>query len=223
MVRAKPVTEVEAHIKALDAQRKKDDAEAAYYKELVDDMKYARMERETWQRARRVYDLSAEVTEESAAELVNTLGDWGAESDERITLLLMSPGGSTIHGLGIYDFVIGLRNDGVPVDTLAIGWAASMASILMQCGEVRKVAPNASVLVHESRFYYDEAFMEKITDMKDRAAFEESIDKRCDIILAERSKFSPAQLRKKYERRDWWLTAQEAIDLGFADELWLGG
>ena len=212
----------EASIKALEAERKKHAAEQKYYEALVEEVEYGRMERETWDRARRTYDLSSEVTEESAAELVAVLSDWATESDERITLRLMSPGGSTIHGLAIYDFVVGTRNAGVPIDTLALGWAASMASVLLQCGEVRKVAPNASILIHESRFYYDEPWMEKISDMKDRAKFEESIEKRCDAILAERSTLTIEQLRRRYERKDWWLTAQEAVTLGFADELWVG-
>lgn len=196
-------------------------AERKYHEAETKRVEYELMELRTWERARREYDLATEVTEESAYELISTLSDWAVENRKPILLRLFSPGGDVVAGLAIYDFVLALRGAGLQVDTLALGWAASMASVLLQCGETRMVAPNASVLIHEERTTYTEGWTEKITDMEDRLAFGKSLDARMDIILAERSVYTPAQLRRRYHRKDWWLTAQECVEMGFADRLWL--
>lgn len=204
-----------ASIAALEAERRKNDEEAAR-------LNYERMERETWERARRVYDLTEEINDETAALLISTLSDWAAESADPITLRLMQPGGSIISGLAVYDFVLGLRSE-ITVDTLALGWAASMGSVLLQCGETRRMAPNSFLLIHESRTRYTEEFLgyiEKLTDQEDSLRFSKMLEERIDRILAERSVLTVPELRRRYIRRDWWLTAQDAVDLGFADELW---
>lgn len=200
-------------IAALRSERGKNDAET----ELA---RYTLMELRTFERARRTYDLTVEVSDESAAELISTLSDWDAESRDRITVRLMTPGGDIVSGLAIYDFVTGLRAAGTPVDTLALGWAASMGSILLQMGERRYIAPNASVLIHETRTTYDGGWTEKITDAEDRIRFEQDLERRCNAILARRSELTVAELRERYARKDWWLTARETVALGFADELW---
>jgi ATP-dependent Clp protease protease subunit len=185
-------------------------------------IRYELTELRNWARSRRTYDFAAEVTEQSAYELIAELSDWGAESRDRILLRLFTPGGDEVSGLAIYDFVLALRAEGVPVDTLALGWAASMGSVLLQAGERRYVSPNASVLIHESRTLIAESstWAEKITDAADRLRWEQDLERRMDAILARRSVFTVRELRAKYARKDWWLTARECVELGFADELW---
>lgn len=212
----------EAGIASLEAERKKLDEERLYMREDRRRLEYERMERETWDRARRVYDMATDVSEESAYELIANLSDWSHESDDAITVRLFSPGGDVISGLAIYDFVLGLRAAGTVVNTVALGWAASMASILLQMGETRLIAPNASVLIHEERTTYSEGWTEKITDMEDRLRFGQSLEARMDAILAARSTLTVEEMRARYNRKDWWLTADETVELGFADGLWRG-
>jgi ATP-dependent Clp protease protease subunit len=195
-------------------------AERDYYRAEEERIRYELMELRTGARARRTYTLGVEVSEDSARELIEALSDWGAESRNRITLRLMTPGGDVVAGLAIYDFIVALRGEGIPVDTLAIGWAASMGSILLQAGERRYVAPNASVLIHESRFSAeDQPMFEKITDMEDRLRFEQDLIRRMDRILTKRAVMNVRELRERYARKDWWLTARETVDLGFADAI----
>lgn len=205
----------EAAAEALHAERDKLQVET----ELL---RYEVMELRTWERARRTYDLTVDVSEESARDVIATLSDWAAESAERITVRMVCPGGDVVAGLAIYDFIIGLRREGTPIDTLALGWAASMGSVLLQAGERRYIAPNASVLIHESRTVNsdDSTWAEKISDAADRLRWEQDLDRRCDAILAERSVLSVRDLRARYARKDWWLTARECVAYGFVDSLW---
>lgn len=197
-------------------------AEAAYHREEAQRLKYERMERETWDRARRVYDFMKPVEYETAAELISTLSDWAAErTDKPILIRVMTPGGDEISGLAIVDFV---RSLPIEVNTLALGEAASMGAILLQCGDTRYVAPNAVMLIHESRTFGEDApVMEKISDMKSRLRLGELLEERSNALLAERSVFESGEtLAAHYQSGDWWLTAEEAVELGFADVIWEG-
>jgi ATP-dependent protease ClpP protease subunit len=213
----------EASIADMDAERRKFADEARYYREEIARLQYERMERETWSRSRRVYDFAKPVEYRSAYRLIETLSDWSHEKPEgRITLRIMTPGGDEIAGLAIVDFVLGLRARGTPVDTLVIGEGASMGSVLMQCGETRYVTRNAFILIHESRTFGEDApMMEKLSDAKSRIRLGEMLEERSNALLAERSVFDSGELlAAHYGSSDWWLTAQEAIDHGFADAIW---
>lgn len=215
--------EREAFIRALDAEARKHRLEEGYLKEETARLEYERMERETWDRARRVLTISEEVTDVMAWEVIETLSDWAHESDADITLRLMQPGGDIVYGLAIFDFVTTLRDEeGIRVDTHAYGFAPSMGSILLQCGETRIMAPNSFMLIHEGRTRYTEemvGYVERFSDREDDLKFSLMLEDRCDAILAERSTFDPVSLRATYTRRDWWITAHEAVTMGFADTI----
>lgn len=212
----------EASIADMDAERRKFADEAAYYREETARLRYEKMERETWERARRTYDFATDVSYESAYELIATLSDWTHENGDPIVLRIMTPGGDEIAGLAVVDFVLSLRSGGVSVDTLVLGEGSSMGSVLMQCGEQRYVAPNAVILIHEARTYGEAApLMEKLSDMKSRVRLGDILEERCNDLLAERSTFESGKaLAKHYGSKDWWLTAQEAVEFGFADAIW---
>jgi ATP-dependent Clp endopeptidase proteolytic subunit ClpP len=207
---------------AMRAEVAKLRGEAKYFAEEIARLKYERMERETWDRARRTYDFVDDVDDASAYELIANLSDWAAESDEPMLLRIMTNGGDETAGFAIIDYVRALRAQGITVDTLVMGQAASMGSLLVQCGETRYAMPNSVLLIHEARTFYETPWMEKITDNEDRIKLGWMLEKMGDAILAERSVFTPEQLREEYARRDWWMTASEAREHGFLDELWEG-
>lgn len=215
----------EASTEALNEERLKHRAEAAVLREQA---KAAVRERREWEsddRARREYDFNRDVSSKSAGRLIATLSDWAKEKPaERITVRLMTPGGDEVAGLAVVDFLRALRDRGTPVDTLALGEAASMGSVLLQAGEVRYIAPNAVVLIHESRTFGEDApVMEHLSNMEDRVELGKMLERLCNEILAERSVFgSGEELAKYYGSKDWWMTAEQAIEFGFADEMWRG-
>lgn len=202
----------EAGIKDLDAER-------LYYQEETKRLRYERMERDTGPRGRREYDFAEDVERESAAELIYQLSEWVSESASPILVRINTPGGDETAGLAIVDFI---RSLSVQVDTLGMGEVASMGSVLLQAGDTRYLQPSCVMLIHESRtFGQDAPVMEKLTDMKSRVRLGDMLERRSNELLAERSVFSDAdELAYHYAASDWWLAADEAIALGFADAIW---
>jgi ATP-dependent Clp protease protease subunit len=161
-----------------------------------------------------VYTFFAEVDEDSVREAVRELSAWSRRAPGRpIRLVLNSPGGSVLEGLALFDFLGELRSRGHHLQVLALGTAASMGGVLLQAGSDRLLGRNAFVLVHEVRG----GAIGTSSSLGDTVEFIGRLEERLLAILAERSTLTAEQIRARWGRRDWWLTAQEAVDLGFAD------
>ena len=164
----------------------------------------------------RVYDFAVEVSGFSTEATIQVLSRWARLSNEPITLRFSSPGGSVFAGLGLYDAVLGLREKyKIKVRSVTLGMAASMAAILLQCGDVRVISPNAYFLVHE----VSSNAIGKVSEMEDETKFAQKINNRLFDILAARAKVSRRTIATHAKRRDWWLDAEECLKFGFADEI----
>lgn len=131
----------------------------------------------------------------------------------KVTVRINSPGGELYAGLAIMNRLAELKGD---VITIVDGLAASAASIILQGGKTRKVHNGSMVMVHgASSFlfgYYNEAKLaeaEKQLNAANRAAIE-AYSQRMDI--------GKDEIRSIMARTEW-MTGQEAIKKGFADEL----
>ncbi|MBQ2244430.1 MAG: ATP-dependent Clp protease proteolytic subunit, partial [Oscillospiraceae bacterium] len=96
----------------------------------------------------RLITLDGPITDESASEIVQQLLYLSTVSDDDITLLIDSPGGSVTAGLAIYDTICGL---GVDVSTVCLGMAASMGAFLLAAGTKGKryAMPHSEVMIHQ--------------------------------------------------------------------------
>jgi ATP-dependent Clp protease, protease subunit len=70
------------------------------------------------------------------------------DPDKDIYLYINSPGGSVYAGLAIYDT---LQYMSAPVNTMCMGMAASMASVLLAAGTKgkRSALPNSRIMIHQ--------------------------------------------------------------------------
>ena len=93
--------------------------------------------------------------------------------------------------------------------------AASMAGILLQSGNKRVIGQNAYILIHE----VSDVAAGTTSEIEDELKLTKRLQKRLVGILAERSTMSEQQIEKKWKKNDWWLDANEAVELGFADEI----
>lgn len=134
---------------------------------------------------------------------------------EDLVVVFCSPGGSVFDGLALYDQIVDLRSQGHHVTTVARGYAASMGGILLQAGDRRLVGANAHLLIHEIRYN----MQGRTSDHEDDLAFSKKLEDRMLALLAERSKMSKSEIRKEWKKKDWWLSAREAVKLGFADRV----
>jgi len=154
------------------------------------------------------------VTSESMKACVTDLSRWSRRfPGQAITLVLNSPGGAVTHGLALYDFIMKMRADGHHITVVVLGQAASMGGILLQAGDVRLIGASSRVLIHEVSAGTS-GNLQKMDD--DVEVFKANWDKLARI-LAFRSHLTVAEVKRKSFRFDWWLSAQEAVEDGFAD------
>ena len=70
-----------------------------------------------------------------------------------IEIIFSSPGGSIIDGFELFDHIQHLRNEGHHVTTGSLGYAASMAGILLQSGDTRWIGHQAWMMIHRAAFW----------------------------------------------------------------------
>ncbi len=136
------------------------------------------------------------------------------DADKDIDMYINSPGGSVTAGLGIYDTMQMIKPD---VATICMGMAASMGSILLTGGAPGKryALPYAKILIHQP---WVQQVGGQATDIEIHAR---------DLIATRRSlagiyettvKKPIEQILKDIER-DYYMTAQEALDYGIVDQV----
>lgn len=161
-----------------------------------------------------IYTFYDSVSSDSVKKAMEDISLWARRCPGcPITVIFNSPGGSVIDGLALYDFLLELRANGHYVETVALGMAASMGGILLQAGDKRIIGRNAVLLIHEASM----GTGGKVSELEDELSFIKMLQDKLVEILAERSTMSQAAIKRKWHKRDWWLTATQAVDLGFAD------
>ena len=164
---------------------------------------------------RRTYTFYARVEEESVRACMATLASWASKAPGApLTVVFNSPGGAVHDGLALFDFLRHLRANGHHLTTFALGRAASMGAVLLQAGDRRVVGANAFVMLHE----VSNGSSGKVSELEESIELSKRLQKRLLGILAERSTLTVQQIQRKWTRRDWWLDADDAVSLGFADE-----
>ena len=174
----------------------------------------------------RVVILDTEVSSHSASLLVAQLLFLESEDPEQdILFYINSPGGTVSAGLSIYDTMQYIKPD---VSTIVLGQAASMGSFLAQAGAPgkRMVLPEARTMVHRvssgTRGTSGSVHIQEMEFEDAKRHLDES--KRLNQRLTELYvKHNTAG--KTYEelfetmKFDTFLSAQEAVDNGFADKV----
>lgn len=173
------------------------------------------------------YNFTSAVDSESSQTLMDQMEQWSRLSPTcDMEIVFSSPGGSVIDGLALFDFIQMIRNRGHKVTTGAIGYAASMAGILLQAGDNRWMGRECYILIHEVSF----GAGGKIGEVEDEVKFIKKIQNRVLDIFAARCQqagkngtakkpMTKAQLTSKWERKDWWLESSEALMWGLVDEV----
>lgn len=160
-----------------------------------------------------LYDV---VNDGSVYDALGGLAQWSRRFPAQgLNIVIDSPGGSILDGLHLYDAIQHMRNEHY-ITTIGMGMAASMGGVLLQAGDLRVMSRNAFLLIHEA----SAGAAGKVSEIKDRAAFVARLQDKVAAILAERSTMSVEEIIERMDRRDWWMDAEEALELGFIDEIW---
>ena len=162
----------------------------------------------------RIIMLSGEINDDMANSIIAQLLFLDAQDNTKdISLYINSPGGVITSGLAIMDTMNFIKSD---VSTIAIGMAASMASILLTSGAKGKrfALPNSTVLIHQPLG----GAQGQQTDIQIAANEILKSREKINKILHETTG-QPLEKIQKDTERDNYLTAEEAKDYGLIDEI----
>lgn len=137
----------------------------------------------------------------------------------KVTVYISSSGGTVYHSLAIYDSLRSLSKSGSLINTVVIGWAASAAAqLILQAGDIRKSYPNSTFLIHELRswVYFE---IEKNSDLQDKAKWNERLSDLIIEIMAKRCKKTEQEVKKSFERKECWMSANDALKWNLIDEI----
>ena len=163
-----------------------------------------------------LYRFTGEVSGTSVRNCMSKLTEWSRLKPEGdIEIIFSSPGGSIIDGMELFDFIQHLRNKGHHITTGTLGMAASMAGILLQSGDTRWVGHQAWLMIHRAAFgAYGKTF-----EVEDEVKLVKRMEERILDIFTTRSKLTANKIKRNWDRKDWWISADEALTAGLVDEV----
>ena len=135
------------------------------------------------------------------------------DSQKDIQIYINSPGGSVYAGLALYDTI---QYIGPDVATICTGMAASMAAVLLCSGtpQKRTALKHSRIMIHQPMG----GTSGQASDIEIEAREIMKIKKELYQIIASHSK-QPYEKVWEDSDRDYWMTAQEALEYGMIDEI----
>lgn len=165
----------------------------------------------------RIIFLSGQVEDNMATLIVAQLLFLESENPKKeINLYINSPGGVVTAGLSIYDTMHYIK---CPVNTVCMGQAASMGSLLLSAGEAgnRFALPNARVMVHQP----SGGFRGQASDIELHAKEIGSLKRRLNNIYVKHTGQEYETIERALDR-DNFMSAEEAKDFGIVDQVYTG-
>jgi ATP-dependent Clp protease protease subunit len=177
-------------------------------------------------RGERAYDIYSRLLKERVIFVTGPIEDYGASlvtaqllfleaenPKKEVHMYINSPGGVVTAGLAIYDTMQYIRP---PVQTMCIGQAMSIASLLLCAGKKgeRYCLPNSRILVHQP----SAAFSGNAADISRHAQEIVKVKRRLNEIYAKHTGQSIETIEKSLDR-DTYMSAEEAKAFGLVDQL----
>lgn len=135
------------------------------------------------------------------------------DPDKDIYLYINSPGGSVTAGMAVFDTMNFVNAD---VQTIVIGMAASMGSLLATAGEKGKrfALPNAEIMIHQPLG----GAQGQATEIEIAARHILKTKDKLNRILSEATG-QPIEVIERDTDRDNFMSAEEAREYGLIDEI----
>ena len=162
----------------------------------------------------RIIFLSGPVNDAVASLITAQLLFLEAENPEKdIAMYINSPGGIVTSGMAIYDTMQYIRPD---IQTLCVGQAASMGSLLLASGAKGKrfALPNARIMLHQP----SGGAQGQATDIEIQAREILKTREQLNRIMADRTG-QPLEKIQADSERDYYMTATEAQSYGLIDQV----
>ena len=161
----------------------------------------------------RIIFIGGEIDDDLANAVISELLFLDSQSNDEISIYINSPGGSITAGMAIYDTMNFVKS---PISTICVGMAASMASVLLACGDKGKryILPNSEVMIHQPLGGVNGQATE-IKIVADRILY---LRGKLNKLLADKTGQNIKRIEKDTER-DYYLTANEALNYGLVDKI----
>ena len=154
--------------------------------------------------SKRTIYLNGEINDEAALSIITQLHYLEDNSQEPITLVINSPGGSVSAGLAIYDVMQALS---CPVTTAAVGLAAGTKGR-------RYASPNSRIMIHQPLGMAQG----QATDIQIAAENIQRTKYKLAERLAAHSGHTVQDIQQDCER-DSWMDSSEALRYGLIDHI----
>jgi ATP-dependent Clp protease, protease subunit len=164
---------------------------------------------------RREIFLWGEISDESAESAVQKILFFDGHSSEEITIFINSPGGIISSGLALYD---AMRYAKSPIKTVCMGLAASFGAVILCAGEKGKrfAWENARIMIHQPLIAG--SFFGPASDIQIQAEEMLKVRERLNSILSLHSG-KPVKKIEEDTDRDFFMSAQEAVEYGLVDAI----
>lgn len=137
------------------------------------------------------------------------------DPEKEICLYINSPGGSISAGMAIYDTMNYIK---CPVSTICIGMCASMAAVLLACGEKgRRIAlPHSKIMIHQPLI--NGHFQDQTTNLEIEAAEMERIRTMLNQLLSSVTGKDIETIERDTDRNNY-MDALTAKEYGLVDKV----
>jgi ATP-dependent Clp endopeptidase proteolytic subunit ClpP len=130
-----------------------------------------------------------------------------------IYIHINSYGGCIFSALNAIDYIEACA---VPVYTIIEGSSASAGTLISVCGKKRFIRPNAHMLIHQ----LSSECWGKMSEIEDEVANLKALMMKLKSIYKEHTAIPKNEL-KRLLKHDLWLNAEQSLEYGLVDELWI--
>ncbi|MCQ2604498.1 MAG: ATP-dependent Clp protease proteolytic subunit [Spirochaetia bacterium] len=157
--------------------------------------------------------LSGEIDKKSAEKTISQLLILEAENDDPIKIFIDSPGGDVDAAFAIFDMIRFIKPE---VIIVSMGLAASAGALILLAAEKKNRLgfPNSHYLIHQPL----SGIRGVATEIEIHAREMEKTRQKINSIIAEETGKPLAQVEKDTDR-DYWLTAEEAVEYGLISRI----
>lgn len=154
------------------------------------------------------------IDREISTELVTQFTDFitNLEQEDELLIMMNSNGGSVVAGFALYDLIAGLT---VPTTCNIIGMCASAATYAAMACERVIMQPTATYMIHEVSGWLGGTPREIKRDLD----YMEDLQSRMIAMYAAKAQYIDIAAITEMVEQTTYMTAQQALDYGFVDEV----
>lgn len=161
-------------------------------------------------------NLYGQVGSEQLSHIDNMLTYLIAKNKRKaIDIQMNTPGGSVVDGLAIYDAIVRKMSEGTPINITVQGASMSMGVIILQAATERFATPNSQFLLHEVSY----GSRGHMSQQEDELEVAKKMQDKLDEIIVQRTGMQLNELKKLTRRKDYTISAQEALDHNLIDAI----